>query len=428
METTRDLGQVEPWLESLERSRARRAEAARPASRSARRAARRSAKRASKPSPGESPTRPARRASEPSASESATRPAVTPPEATPPAVAHPEPTPPAVAPRESARAALTHPEATRPSVVLLRPTPPAVAHSEPARPAARRPPVTRPAARRPAVTRPVARRPPVTRPARRSLVTRPAGGRTAVIRPAPGRPATRTPGHSARRWLLAVSAVAVAAIAAVAVSSTNAFDTGGAQASTAGLHGAAVLTPRPTRLDSARELQGVAVSAPTRLPACRPVVTAAGYMNPLARARVTPERIDQGVDYAGSGTLVAIGSGQVTHIGIVGTGWPGAFIEYRLTAGADDGCYVYYAEGVTPARGLHVGETVAADQPIASLIRDWGTGIEIGWGAGKSTKTYADLSGNWSVWKDADNIPSLAGKNFSALIRALGGPPGKVEG
>jgi hypothetical protein len=152
------------------------------------------------------------------------------------------------------------------------------------------------------------------------------------------------------------------------------------------------------------------------------------YVNPLANAAVKPERIDQGVDYAGSGTLVAIGSARVTFLATSDTGWPGAFIEYRLLGGADAGCYVFYAEGVIPASGLHQGETIAPGQPIATIVPRYPTGIEIGWGAGIGTKTYARLAGDWSAADDQDNVPTVAGENFSALIAVLGGPPGRVEG
>jgi hypothetical protein len=152
------------------------------------------------------------------------------------------------------------------------------------------------------------------------------------------------------------------------------------------------------------------------------------YVNPLLGAHVKPERIDMGVDYAGSGTLVAIGAARLTYMATSGTGWPGAFIEYRLLDGPDAGGYVYYAEGVIPAPGLHVGQTVAAGQAIASIIPDYPTGIELGWGAGASTKTYAEAAGQWSASDDEDNVASAAGKSFSALIAGLGGPAGKVEG
>jgi hypothetical protein len=143
---------------------------------------------------------------------------------------------------------------------------------------------------------------------------------------------------------------------------------------------------------------------------------------------VTPERIDQGVDYAGSGTLGAIGAATVTHVATSGTGWPGSFVEYRLLDGPDAGCYVYYAEGVNPAAHLHVGQVVAAGQPIATIIAGWATGIEIGWGAGISTVTFAAKHHQWNASSDEGSVASAAGKSFSTLIASLGGPPGKDEG
>jgi hypothetical protein len=169
-----------------------------------------------------------------------------------------------------------------------------------------------------------------------------------------------------------------------------------------------------------------AVGAPAQR--CRPADRSAGYVNPLAGAIVKPKRIDQGVDYEGSGTLAAIGDGTITHIGMSDTGWPGAFIEYRLTDGPEAGCYVYYAEGLTPVTGLTVGVTIGAGEPVATLIPGDPTGIEIGWGSGNGTQTYAAASRQWSALSEQDNIPAVAGRSFSALVAALGGPPGLVEG
>jgi hypothetical protein len=179
-----------------------------------------------------------------------------------------------------------------------------------------------------------------------------------------------------------------------------------------------VATPKP-----------VATPHPAPKPAApTPPVPAGGYTNPLVHASVTPERIDQGVDYSGSGTLGAVGAGTVTYIGMSGTGWPGAFIEYRLSGGSYAGRYVYYAEGVNPAGGLHVGETLQAGQPVAEIVPGSSTGIEIGWGSGLGTQTLAEQLGQWSGGDDADSVPSASGESFSALIASLGGPPGKVEG
>jgi hypothetical protein len=162
-------------------------------------------------------------------------------------------------------------------------------------------------------------------------------------------------------------------------------------------------------------------------PAPAPPVAAGQYTNPLAGAHVTPERIDQGVDYGGTGPLRALGDGKITYVGTSGTGWPGAFIEYRLTDGPDAGRYVYYAEGINPAPGLHVGQTIKAGQTIAQMTGSSG-GIEIGWGAGVGTESYAMQQGQWHGGDDANSVPSPAGKDFSALIAELGGPPGKIEG
>ena len=162
-----------------------------------------------------------------------------------------------------------------------------------------------------------------------------------------------------------------------------------------------------------------------KAPAPTPPPAAPGhYVNPLAAANLTPERIDQGVDYSGSGTLGAIGNGKVTYVGTSGTGWPGAFIEFRLTDGPDAGRYVYYAESISPAAGLHVGQTVRAGQPIASIHG----GIEVGWGSGVGSQPAAQADGQWSGGDDADNKATEDGKSFSALIAQLDGPPGKVEG
>ena len=169
-------------------------------------------------------------------------------------------------------------------------------------------------------------------------------------------------------------------------------------------------------------------AAPAGWADCPLSVAPAGYVNPLSGATVKPERIDQGVDYAGSGVLVAIGAARITRVATSNAGWPGTFLEYQLLDGADAGCYVFYAEGVTPAAGLQVGQTVNAGDTLATIIPKWPTGIEIGWGAGVGTKAYAKVAGQWSTADDQDNIATAAGKNFSALIAALGGAPGVVEG
>lgn len=226
-----------------------------------------------------------------------------------------------------------------------------------------------------------------------------------------------------------VTTGSLAALALLAAVFASALGAGGPQASPsparAAVSRAAAVRPSANSQYTALGSGGVGLAA---MGDCAMAITPTGYVDPLAAAAVRPERIDQGVDYAGSGMLSAIGAGRITYVATSGTGWPGTFIEYQLLAGADAGCYVFYAEGVTPARGLHVGDTVGAGQPLATIIPGYPTGIELGWGAGKDTKTYAAAAGQWSAADDQENVASPAGKNFSALIDSLGGPPGKVEG
>jgi hypothetical protein len=167
-------------------------------------------------------------------------------------------------------------------------------------------------------------------------------------------------------------------------------------------------------------------TAPASSPTVAPPVASGGYVNPFAGASVTPERIDQGVDYSGSGTLTALGSGVVTYSSTSGTGWPGAFVEYRLSSGADAGRYVYYAEGLTPL--VRTGAAVRPGEPVARLVPGYSSGIEVGWGSGVGSQTYAEQHGEWTGYDDAHDVPSLAGQSFSQLIKSLGGPAGKVEG
>lgn len=148
---------------------------------------------------------------------------------------------------------------------------------------------------------------------------------------------------------------------------------------------------------------------------------AAKYVNPLGQAKVTPERIDQGVDYAGTGNLTAIGWARISRVETQNTGWPGAFIEYRLLHGGRAGRWVYYAEGVRPAKGIHVGRLVRPGRVVAHLIRGWSTGIEIGWGANIGTETLAAEHHQYTY-------PTRCGRDFSAFVKSLGGPPGKAQG
>ncbi len=259
--------------------------------------------------------------------------------------------------------------------------------------------------------------------------------------PAPPASPPRSPGGSAVSWrrslvcalakhpirLLATPAgfVVVMLLAAVLPSASDGIDVRAAR------H-----TADPARAPAAAHRRALGLAVPDRTGAAAGAgtqanceqTTGAGYANPLAEASVSAKRIDQGVDYtAGYGALTAIGPGTITVLATSDTGWPGAFIEYQLTAGPAAGCFVFYAEGISPVAGLQVGQAVAARQPLATIIPGYSSGLEIGWGAGVGTETYAAQMGEWSAMAEADNIPTRAGKSFSALVASLGGPPGKIE-
>jgi murein DD-endopeptidase MepM/ murein hydrolase activator NlpD len=141
------------------------------------------------------------------------------------------------------------------------------------------------------------------------------------------------------------------------------------------------------------------------------------YANPLrAINALTPERIDQGVDYSGYGPIYAIGDGVVLSTG--NSGWPGGtFISYRLSDGPASGLAVYAAEDIDPL--VAVGQSVTAGTVLGTMY-EGPDGIETGW---------ADPSGDGvSMANDAGQFSgansTAFGANFSQLLASLGAPPG----
>ncbi len=147
-----------------------------------------------------------------------------------------------------------------------------------------------------------------------------------------------------------------------------------------------------------------------------------GYQNPLrAVSGLSPERIDQGVDYGGGGPIFAIGDGVVLNT--TNSGWPGgAFISYQLSDGPAAGDIVYVAENVIPA--VQIGQTVSWNTVLGTLINAY-PNLETGWadppGDGES---LARASGQWTAAAAAYSFPTAYGSNFSDLLAALGAPPG----
>lgn len=150
----------------------------------------------------------------------------------------------------------------------------------------------------------------------------------------------------------------------------------------------------------------------------------AGYVNPFAKAKITPSRVDQGVDFGGSGPVTAIGPAVVTFAGSgADTGWgppagpaPGGFIRYRLTGGPAAGKEVYVAEGVQPS--VTVGQKLAAGDVIGTMT---GASIETGWASGVGTQPLSQTPAAGGIG-GAGPFPTKVGVNFDRLLIALGVP------
>jgi hypothetical protein len=156
------------------------------------------------------------------------------------------------------------------------------------------------------------------------------------------------------------------------------------------------------------------------------VMELGGYQDPLrAVSSLTPERVDQGVDYSGSGPIFAIGDGVVLNT--TNTGWPGgAFITYQLSDGPAAGDIVYVAENVVPR--VQIGQQVNSNTVLGTLV-DAYPNLETGWalppGNGES---LARADGQWTTQAETSSLPTAFGANFSQLLTMLGAPAGIMYG
>jgi hypothetical protein len=145
-----------------------------------------------------------------------------------------------------------------------------------------------------------------------------------------------------------------------------------------------------------------------------------GYRNPLRGASgLVPERIDQGVDFAGRGPVYALGDAVVT--GATGTdfGWPGGgWITYRLTDGPAAGLVVYVAEDITPA--VVTGQRVSPSTVLGTMF-DGGDGIETGWAQPTGDSAASELAEAGGI-AGLGPFPTRIGVNFDQLLQSLGVP------
>jgi murein DD-endopeptidase MepM/ murein hydrolase activator NlpD len=149
------------------------------------------------------------------------------------------------------------------------------------------------------------------------------------------------------------------------------------------------------------------------------VAVAPIYLNPLRNVSdLVLERIDQGVDFNGSGPVYALGDGVVLAASAEYPGWEGGWIAYQLTDGPAAGLVVYFAEDVTPT--VEVGQQVTASTVIGNMY-EGGGGIETGWAQPSGLNAESQLTVAGGIG-GAGPFPTAVGFNFDELLESLGVP------
>ena len=145
------------------------------------------------------------------------------------------------------------------------------------------------------------------------------------------------------------------------------------------------------------------------------------YRNPLREVSgLARERIDEGVDFAGTGPVYALGDAVVTGASGTNYGWPGGgWITYRLTSGPGAGLVVYVGEDITPA--VTTGQRVSSATVVGTMF-DGGDGIETGWAQPTSLSAESQLPQAGAIG-GLGPFPTRVGLNFEELLQSLGVPP-----
>ena len=167
------------------------------------------------------------------------------------------------------------------------------------------------------------------------------------------------------------------------------------------------------------EMISIAVANPVQDPGFSLAGAVPGYLDPLrAVSSLVPERIDEGVDFSGSGPVYALGNAVVTFAG-QNAGWPGGgWITYRLTNGPDAGLMVYLAEDVTAT--VKTGQRVTSSTVIGTMF-EGGDGIETGWAQPTGASAESELAEAGGIGGYGP-YPTKIGSNFDELLQMLGVP------
>jgi hypothetical protein len=168
--------------------------------------------------------------------------------------------------------------------------------------------------------------------------------------------------------------------------------------------------------------------------ASTPATTPGTYQNPFRDVTgLVPERIDEGVDFNGTGPVYAIGGATIEAVftpknpGIWWNKDGGNAVIYKLNDGPAAGKLVYVAEDCTPS--VTQGETVTSDDTPSNVIcnmDDGPDGIETGWALPGRPQTDEPIAGPDYYPKVPDGTAMAYGRNFSAFLQSIPTTPGGV--
>jgi len=137
------------------------------------------------------------------------------------------------------------------------------------------------------------------------------------------------------------------------------------------------------------------------------------YVTPFLNA--TTGRIDQGVDFTGTGPIMAVGDAEILQTGA--PGWPeGGGVLYRLTSGSRAGQVIFVNEGIQAT--VHAGRHVSAGEQIGVFVP--GGSIEMG---------FADASGtplSHGEYQEGDE--TVWGHEMADFLASIGGPSALTPG
>lgn len=131
------------------------------------------------------------------------------------------------------------------------------------------------------------------------------------------------------------------------------------------------------------------------------------YVFPFT-SKATWGRIDQGVDFGGTGPIFSPTDAKVVQVGA--PGWPGSNgVVLQILNGPRAGHYIYIFEGINVV--VRKGQVVKAGQTVGSFIPFSSTGIEIG---------FCDASGTpISHSEYTEGKVTRGGKEMNAFLHQL---------